>query len=153
MIPKRVELENFLSFGTNPDGTPAEIVFADDESLWVVGGPNGAGKSAVFDAMTYCLFGCHRGGVQNADQLIRHGANGFRVVFEFEFAGSDYRITRTRSGRTTQKVEQRAAGGTSRPPAGWPTCSRSWTRPGRSSRSSGWRARGRRCTSASSTDS
>ncbi len=105
MIPKRVALENFLSFGS-----PAtEIVFGDDEPLWVLGGPNGVGKSAVFDAITYALFGCHRGGGQNAEQLIRHGANGFRVVFEFGFDGADYRITRSRSGRTTQKVERRNA--------------------------------------------
>lgn len=108
MIPKRIVLENFLSFGS-----PAtEIVFADDEPLWVLGGPNGVGKSAVFDALTYCLFGRHRGsGSREAkvEELIRHGANGFRVVFEFEFNGTDYRITRTRSGRTTQKVERRHA--------------------------------------------
>jgi DNA repair exonuclease SbcCD ATPase subunit len=103
MIPKRVVMDNFLSFGS-----PAtEIVFGDDEPLWVLGGPNGVGKSAVFDAITYALFGCHRGGGQNADQLVRHGANGFRVVFDFEFNRTDYRITRSRTGRTTQKVERR----------------------------------------------
>jgi DNA repair exonuclease SbcCD ATPase subunit len=107
MIPKRVVLENFLSHGM-----PAtEIVFSDDEPLWVLCGRNGVGKSAVFDAMTYALFGCHRGGKQNADQLIRHGADKFRVVFEFEFVCIDYRITRTRTrgGRTTQKIERRDA--------------------------------------------
>src|SRR5947209_11540202 len=105
MIPKRIVLENFLSFGS-PE---TEIVFADDEPLWVLSGPNGVGKSAVFDAITYSLYGEHRGGGQKAEQLIRHGANGFRVVFEFEFAGTDYRITRTRprAGRPTQKVERR----------------------------------------------
>src|SRR5262245_39096731 len=108
MIPRRVELENFLSFGT----PAAEIVFADDEPLWVLGGPNGVGKSAVFDAITYCLFGCHRGGKQEADQLVRHGANGFQVAFEFEFTGTDYRVTRGRSGRrTTQRVERKRADG------------------------------------------
>src|SRR5437016_10477560 len=105
MIPKRILLENFLSFGS-PE---TEIVFADDEPLWVIGGPNGVGKSAVFDAMTYCLFGKHRGSGTNearVEELIRHGANGFRVVFQFEFDRTDYRITRTRSGRTTtQRVE------------------------------------------------
>lgn len=108
MIPKRVELENFLSFGS----PPVEIAFADDEPLWVVSGPNGVGKSAVFDAITYCLFGCHRGtGNREAkvEELIHHGANGFKVTFDFEFAGTDYRITRTRGGRTTQRVEQRDA--------------------------------------------
>jgi DNA repair exonuclease SbcCD ATPase subunit len=110
MIPKRVLVENFLSFGE-----PAtEIEFGDDEPLWVLSGPNGTGKSAVFDAMTYCLFGCHRGGKgQGMEELIRHGENGFKVAFEFEFDGADYRIARTykRSGRPTQRVERREAGG------------------------------------------
>lgn len=101
MIPKRVTLENFLSYGPK-----TEIAFDDAEPLWVVGGPNGVGKSAVFDAMTYCLYAEHRGGGRGHDQLIRHGASGFKVSFEFEFAGTDYRITRTRGGRTTQAVER-----------------------------------------------
>jgi DNA repair exonuclease SbcCD ATPase subunit len=108
MIPKRVELENFLSFAGK-----VEICFTDDEPLWVLSGPNGVGKSAVFDAITYALYGRHRAGEQKAEQLIRHGANGFRVVFEFEFAAKEYRITRTRqrAGRTTQKVERREGPG------------------------------------------
>lgn len=106
MIPKRIELENFLSFGT-----PAvEFTFNDDEPLWVLCGQNGVGKSAVFDGITYALYGEHRGGAQKAEQLIRHRANGFRVVLHFEFAGVEYRITRVRAGRTTQKVERRVAG-------------------------------------------
>ena len=103
MIPKRIELENFLSFGK-----PAvEFTFTDEEPLWALCGQNGIGKSAVFDGITYALYGEHRGGSHKAEQLIRHGANGFRLVFEFEFAGIDYRITRARAGKTTQKVECR----------------------------------------------
>jgi DNA repair protein SbcC/Rad50 len=79
VIPKRILLENFLSFGSA--GT--EIAFGDDEPLWVLGGPNGVGKSAVFDGMTYALYGEHRGGASDHTSLVRHGANGFRVVFEF----------------------------------------------------------------------
>jgi len=106
MIPKRIELENFLSFGK-----PAvEFTFTDDEPLWALCGRNGVGKSAVFDGITYALYGEHRGGTQKAEQLIRHGANGFRIVFEFEFAGVEYRITRVRAGRTSQKVERRFDG-------------------------------------------
>ena len=74
MIPKRMTLENFLSFGEPAD----EFAFTDDEPLWVLCGPNGVGKSAVFDAITYALYGEHRGGRRKAEQLIRHGANGFR---------------------------------------------------------------------------
>jgi DNA repair exonuclease SbcCD ATPase subunit len=107
MIPKRVELENFLSFAGL-----VEFCFDDGEPLWVLSGPNGVGKSAVFDVITYCLYGKHRGGTLKAEQLIHHGANGFRVVFEFEFAGRDYRITKTcalgKKKNTTQKLEQRS---------------------------------------------
>ncbi len=105
MIPKRVVLENFLSYGPR-----TEIAFTDDEPLWVLSGPNGVGKSAVFDAITYCLFAEHRGGGQGHEQLVRHGANGFSVSFEFEFAGIDYRVARNRAGKkATQSVEQRTA--------------------------------------------
>jgi DNA repair protein SbcC/Rad50 len=104
MIPRRIVLENFLSFGS-----PETVIeFSDDESLWVLGGRNGAGKSAVFDAMTYALYAEHRGGATDHTSLIRHGTNGFRVVFEFEFNGAIYRITRNRPlrGRPTQTIEQ-----------------------------------------------
>jgi DNA repair protein SbcC/Rad50 len=109
MIPKRIVLENFLSFGS-PE---TEIVFTDDEPLWVLGGPNGVGKSAVFDAMTYCLYGEHRGGASDHASLVRHGANGFRVTFEFEFNGVTYQITRNRplTGRPTQSIKQWADSG------------------------------------------
>ena len=102
MIPKCVTLENFLSFGKK-----TEIKFDDDEPLWVLGGPNGVGKSAVFDAITYCLFGEHRGGAKSHDPLIRHGANGFMVSFQFEFQEIDYRVTRIRSGgNPSQSIEE-----------------------------------------------
>src|SRR6476660_586280 len=108
MIPKRILLENFLSFGS-PE---TEIRFADDEPLWVLGGPNGVGKSAVFDAMTYALYGEHRGGATDHASLVRHGANGFRVTFEFEFGGERYQITRNRlrTGRPTHGIKQWADG-------------------------------------------
>jgi exonuclease SbcC len=104
MIPKRVTLKNFLSFGDEEQ----VIDFTEDESLWVLTGPNGIGKSAVFDAITYCLFAEHRGGASHARSLIRHGANALRVSFEFAFDGADYRITRTRGSNTTQKVESKS---------------------------------------------
>jgi DNA repair exonuclease SbcCD ATPase subunit len=104
MIPKRISLKNFLSFGE-----PAVVfTFKEDEPLWVLRGPNGVGKSAVFDAITYALYGRHRGGEQKAEQLVRHGTNGFEIEFDFEFNGIDYRIRRTRprqkGGRTTQHL-------------------------------------------------
>ena len=107
MIPYRVVLENFLSFGT----PAAEIVFAADEPLWVISGPNGVGKSAVFDAITYALFGCHRGGKgQGMSELIRHGSTTFRVEFEFGFAGREYRVVRNFGKKAVEKVFRRDAG-------------------------------------------
>jgi DNA repair exonuclease SbcCD ATPase subunit len=105
MIPRRVELENFLSFG----GRQA-VAFDDGEALWVLCGPNGVGKSAVFDAMTFALFGQHRGGGVNADELIRHGANGFAVVFEFEFNRTVYAVERGRARRVPVQRVRRKAG-------------------------------------------
>ncbi len=109
MIPRRIELENFLSFGK----PTVVFTFTDDEPLWALCGKNGVGKSAVFDGITYALYGEHRGGSQKAEQLVRHGANGFRIVLEFEFGGVEYRITRIRAGRagrTSQKAERRIDG-------------------------------------------
>lgn len=109
MIPRRVTLENFLSFG------PKQVLeFSDDEPLWIVGGPNGVGKSAIFDAMTYALFACHRGGKTNHDLLIRHGANRFEVGFEFTFDSHDYQIIRSRgrgNARPTQSVRKKSPEG------------------------------------------
>lgn len=109
MIPQCIELENFLSFGEKQ-----AIAFAEGEPLWVLAGPNGVGKSAVFDAVTYALFGQHRGGRNLAHHLIRHGANGLRVAFTFTVGEETYRITRTKSraktGSTTQKLERQIEG-------------------------------------------
>jgi DNA repair exonuclease SbcCD ATPase subunit len=117
VIPRRVELTNFLSFGEGPEDSSgrrvpgAVIEFTDDEPLWVLCGANGVGKSAVFDAMTFSLFGHHRAGVQDADLLIRHGANSFRVAFEFEFNTAVYAVERGRDRRApVQRVRQLVGG-------------------------------------------
>lgn len=106
MTPNRVAVKNFLTFGEALGG-PVEFVFTADEPLWVLCGANGTGKSAVFDAITYALYGEHRGGKQKAEQLIRHGTNGFEIEIDFTFGGTEYRIRRTRQrkpNRTTQHL-------------------------------------------------
>ena len=105
MIPQRVTLENFLSFGER-----TEIEFWADEPLWVLGGGNGVGKSAVFDAMTFCLYGQHRGGMKKLDSLPRHGTTGFKLSFEFALGGTEYRVARNRTTTPSQSVEWREAG-------------------------------------------
>ena len=56
MIPLRIMLKGFLCYRDEQE------VLLDGSSLWMLAGLNGSGKSAVFDAMTFALFGCHRGG-------------------------------------------------------------------------------------------
>ena len=89
MIPLRIHLHGFLC---HRDRT--EICF-DDSSLWMLAGLNGSGKSAVFDAVTYALFGGHRGGQRNAEELINKESDGLVVELDFLRGDEVYRIKRT----------------------------------------------------------
>jgi DNA repair exonuclease SbcCD ATPase subunit len=89
MTPVRVKLTGFLSYADE-----RELSF-DGSSLWLLSGPNGSGKSAVFDAITYALFGEHRGGKINAAELIHKEKTAFAVEFDFTLDGKLYRAKRT----------------------------------------------------------
>jgi len=100
MIPLRVSLEGFLSYREK------QVIDFEGSSLWMLWGPNGVGKSAIFDAITFALYGSHRGGKSNAEELINHYSNGFVVEFDFLVDGVTYRIRRTHSrrGRPVREV-------------------------------------------------
>jgi DNA repair protein SbcC/Rad50 len=109
VIPVRVSLRNFLCYD-DLEGEPLEFDF-DGSSLWSISGDNGAGKSAIFDAITYTLFGQHRGGSQRDSRLIRRGANTCEAQFDFLLDGQLYRIRRTvgrprRTGGQESKTRQ-----------------------------------------------
>ncbi len=89
MIPRRICLRGFLSYRDEQ-----ELDFAG-ATLWMLGGPNGSGKSAIFDAVTFALFGYHRGGSQQAVELINKDADGFQIEFDFLLDGELYRAKRT----------------------------------------------------------
>lgn len=89
MIPQRIRLKGFLSYKDEQ-----EVTF-DGASLWMLSGLNGSGKSSVFDAVTYSLFGHHRGGGQHAVELINKDSDGLTVEFEFLLDGRAYRAKRT----------------------------------------------------------
>ena len=57
MIPQRVLLKGFLCYTDEQ-----EVRFDGSATLWMLSGLNGSGKSSIFDAVTYALFGHHRGG-------------------------------------------------------------------------------------------
>lgn len=89
MIPQRVQLAGFLSYKE-----PREIAFTG-APIWMLTGANGSGKSAIFDAVTYALYGYHRGGSQNADELINKPSTGLAVEFDFLLDNQLFRIKRT----------------------------------------------------------
>src|SRR5205807_1036044 len=95
MIPCRIQLQGFLSYRDE------QALDFRDAPLWMLAGANGSGKSAVFDAVTYALFGCHRNGTQDASELINKQSDGFAVEFEFELGGGRYQARRTLK-RTTR---------------------------------------------------
>ncbi len=92
MIPHKLQLKNFLSYGPQLQ----TIDFAG-HSLICLSGKNGHGKSALLDAMTWAVWGQARKviGAAKADQgLLRLGQTHMLVMFDFEFNGTLYRIRR-----------------------------------------------------------
>ncbi len=111
MIPLRVKMAGFLSYKGEQ-----EIDFGS-ASLWMLAGTNGSGKSSVFDALTYALFGSHRGGSSNAVELINKESQVANVEFDLRVDGRVYRVKRTirrtskGAGSGTQQVFEEAAPG------------------------------------------
>ncbi|HEX4611426.1 MAG TPA: SMC family ATPase, partial [Urbifossiella sp.] len=95
MIPQRVKLSGFLSYKDEQ-----EVRF-DESPLWMLSGTNGSGKSSVFDAVTFALFGHHRGGSQGATELVNKESNTLGVEFDFTVEKHLYRIKRTVRRRTS----------------------------------------------------
>ncbi|MGH7172084.1 MAG: AAA family ATPase [Gemmataceae bacterium] len=90
MIPQRIRLKGFLCYKDEQ-----EITFDSNATLWMLSGLNGSGKSSIFDAVTYALFGHHRGGSQHAIELINKDSDGLAVEFEFRLDTQVYRVRRT----------------------------------------------------------
>ncbi len=90
MIPQRIRLKGFLCYKDEQ-----EINFDSNATLWMLSGLNGSGKSSIFDAVTYALFGHHRGGSQHAVELINKDGDGLAVEFDFRLDERVYRVRRT----------------------------------------------------------
>lgn len=90
MIPERISVEGFLCYRERQ-----EACF-DGRALWMVAGPNGSGKSSLFDAITFALYGLHRGGSgRRFEDLINRHGDGLVVEFDFRIDGALYRARRT----------------------------------------------------------
>ncbi len=99
MVPIRVELEGFLSYHKR------QVLSFDGSPLWMLSGPNGAGKSSVFDAITFSLYGLHRGGMQQHTELINHLSSDMMVQFDFALGDEMFRIKRTHSRRNRSSCQ------------------------------------------------
>jgi DNA repair exonuclease SbcCD ATPase subunit len=111
VIPQRVKLRGFLCYKDEQ-----EVAFDGNATLWMLSGLNGSGKSSVFDAVTYALFGHHRGGGQQAVELINKDSDSLLVEFDFRLDRQFYRAKRTYrrntrgGGAGTQQVFRYEAG-------------------------------------------
>src|SRR5438445_1589828 len=108
MTPRRVWLRGFLCYRAEQE------IDCAGATLWMLSGLNGSGKSAVFDAVTFALFGGHRGGQRNAEELINKESDGLLVELDFCLGDDHYRIKRTlkKQGRSTRQVLQPKEGET-----------------------------------------
>ena len=100
MIPERISVRGFLCYRD-----PQEVRF-EGCSLWMLAGPNGSGKSALFDAMTFALYGQHRAGKYNARELINKRSDGLVIEIDFRLDRDLFRARRTldRAGRPTRQL-------------------------------------------------
>ncbi len=92
MVPVRLQLHNFLSYGTD---LPA-LDFSHF-TMACLSGSNGHGKSALLDAITWAIWGEARkaGGTSRPHQgLVRSGATDMWVVLDFDHEGQRYRVRR-----------------------------------------------------------
>jgi exonuclease SbcC len=92
MIPLKMELRNFLSYGDS-----LATVNFKNHSLICLSGKNGNGKSALLDAMTWALWGQARkvsGSVKADAGLLRLGQTRMMVSLEFLCGEQRYRVRR-----------------------------------------------------------
>jgi len=92
MIPLKMQIKNFLSYGAD-----VQTIDFEPYQLICLSGKNGHGKSALLDAMTWALWGQARklSGVAKAnDGLLRLGQKQMMVTFVFSCNGQQYQICR-----------------------------------------------------------
>jgi exonuclease SbcC len=118
MIPVKLSLKNFMCYRDNVP--PLSL---DGIHVACLCGDNGNGKSAIFDAITWALWGKSR--AKNDDDLINLGQSEMEIELEFISGEQRYRILRkhakkpskARAGQTVLEL-QIASNGLFRPISG-----------------------------------
>ncbi len=126
MIPVKLTLRNFMSYGSEPT-----VLDFSGMHVACLSGDNGNGKSALLDAITYALWGKTRASgfqASGEDDLVRLGAEEMEVQLEFRLGDDLYRAIRKRNRRThtgewqvhlsDNSGEWRPVGGSSMPETG-----------------------------------
>lgn len=92
MIPHKLQLKNFLSYGSQ-----LQTIDFGHYQLICLSGKNGHGKSALLDAITWAIWGQARktaATVKPDQNLLRLGQTHMMVIFDFECNGQQYRVKR-----------------------------------------------------------
>lgn len=92
MIPLKIEIKNFLSYGPEP-----QLIDFQPYHLICLSGKNGHGKSALLDAITWAIWGHARKttGTSKADEgLVHLGQKHMLVIIEFQVGQHTYKIRR-----------------------------------------------------------
>lgn len=92
MIPLKIQIKNFLSYGPN-----TQTIDFEPYHLICFSGRNGHGKSALLDAITWAIWGQARkmSTVTKADQGLLHlGQTSMMVIIDFVCNNEQYRIRR-----------------------------------------------------------
>jgi exonuclease SbcC len=118
MIPVRLALKNFMCYRDN-----VPPLSFDGINVACLCGDNGNGKSALFDAITWALWGKSR--AKNDDDLIHLGQSEMEIELEFISGEQRYRVLRkhakkpskARAGQTILEL-QIASNGAFRPISG-----------------------------------
>lgn len=106
MIPLKLSIQNFLSYGSTP-----QVIDFTRYRLICLSGKNGHGKSALLDAITWALWGQARKVTAQSkpDQgLLRLGQTDMVVCLDFIFNGQGYRVRRmfsTKYGKPSAHVD------------------------------------------------
>lgn len=108
MIPVSLTLRNFLSYGED-----APTLDFSTFQIACITGQNGHGKSALFDAITWALWGEARKASSDRkpdEGLLRIGATDLRVEFVFDLDGQRFRVSRAyrktaKSGSSTLELQ------------------------------------------------
>ena len=87
MIPVRLALKNFMCYRDNVPPLSFEGIH-----IACLCGDNGNGKSAIFDAMTWALWGKSR--ARNDDDLIHLGQSEMEIELKFVSGEQQYRVIR-----------------------------------------------------------